>query len=428
MPQWRRTLYTLWVTQFIAVAGFSFVTPFVPYYIQELGVTDVRQVGLWAGLVTAAQAVSMALIAPVWGALADRYGRKLMVLRATFGGAVILALMGFVVNVQQLMVLRFVQGLFTGTVPATMALVASTAPKERSGMAMGSLQTAIYLGVSLGPLLGGISGDALGYRPSFWVTGGLLFVSGILVALFVHEDFEPVRDGARRERFSYSRGLVLVLASTPLLAAFGARILLRVGNQAVSPILPLYVQNLLPSGAQVGIVTGLIAGVSSLGAAVGSPLIGSWSDRLGQRRLLILCAMAAGLFYLPQAFVTDARWLVVWQFCSGFAVGGTIATLTALLAKLTPKGREGVVFGLDSSAMAASNALGPLGGAAAAAAYGLRAPFFLTALMAWAGALAIGLWVRESAEPAEPAAPGLANTSGARLVSPGEPGHKNRGV
>lgn len=425
MPQWRRTLYTLWVTQFIAVAGFSFVTPFVPYYIQELGVTDVRQVGLWAGLVTAAQAVSMALIAPVWGALADRYGRKLMVLRATFGGAVILALMGFVVNVQQLMVLRFVQGLFTGTVPATMALVASTAPKERSGMAMGSLQTAIYLGVSLGPLLGGISGDTLGYRPSFWVTGGLLFVSGILVALFVHEDFQPTRDGTRGERFSYSRGLVLVLASMPLLAAFAARILLRVGNQAVSPIMPLYVQNLLPPGAQVGIVTGLIAGVSSLGAAIGSPLIGNWSDRLGQRRLLIFCAVAAGLFYLPQAFATDARWLIVWQFCSGFAVGGTIATLTALLAKLTPQGRAGVVFGLDSSAMAASNALGPLAGAAAAAAYGLRAPFFLTAGMIWVGALAITLWVQETAQPADssPASP-----SHARLVSAGEPAPRKRGA
>lgn len=393
MPLWRRTLYTLWVTQFIAVAGFSFVTPFIPYYIQELGVSDVRQVGIWAGLVTSAQAVSMALIAPVWGALADRYGRKLMVLRATFGGAVILALMGFVANVQQLMALRFVQGLFTGTVPATMALVAATAPKERSGMAMGSLQTAIYLGVSLGPLLGGVSGDALGYRPSFWVTGGLLFISGVLVALFVHEDFHPVAEAGRSKQGGYGAGLVLVLASGALLAAFAARILLRIGNGAINPILPLYVQTLLPAGAQVGIVTGLIAGVSSLGSALGAPLIGSWSDRLGQRRLLIICAAAAGVFFVPQAFVNDPRWLIIWQLCSGFAVGGTLATLTALLARLTPEGRAGVVFGLDSSAMAVSNATGPLAGASVAALWGLRAPFFLTALMSWVAAFVIGMWV-----------------------------------
>ncbi|MDQ1301573.1 MAG: hypothetical protein QG637_1495 [Chloroflexota bacterium] len=395
MPLWRRTLYTLWVTQFIAVAGFSFVTPFVPYYIQELGVTDVRQVGMWAGLVSAAQAVSMALIAPVWGALADRYGRKLMVLRASFGGAVILALMGFVTDVPQLMALRFLQGLFTGTVPATMALVAATAPKERSGMAMGSLQTAIYLGVSLGPLLGGISGDALGYRPSFWVTGALLFISGVLVMLFVREEFPPASEASRGKQGSYGRGMLLVLASAPLLAAFAARILLRIGNGAISPILPLYVQTLLPAGAQVGIVTGLIAAVSSLGAAVGAPLIGNWSDKLGQRRLLLLCAVAAGFFFVPQAFVHDPRWLIVWQFCSGFAVGGTLATLTALLARLTPEGRAGVVFGLDSSAMAVSNAIGPVAGAAVAAFWGLRAPFFLTSLMSYVGAFVIGMWVRE---------------------------------
>lgn len=403
MPLWQRTLYTLWVTQFIAVAGFSFVTPFVPYYIQELGVTDVRQVGVWAGLVTAAQAVSMALIAPVWGALADRYGRKMMVLRASFGGAVILALMGFVTNVEQLMVLRFVQGLFTGTVPATMALVAATAPKERSGMAMGSLQTAIYLGVSLGPLLGGISGDALGYRPSFWVTGGLLFVSGLLVMLFVHEDFQPAPAMAGRNKATgYGAGLVLVLASTALIAAFAARILLRIGNGAISPILPLYVQTLLPAGAQVGVVTGLIAGVSSLGAALGAPLIGNWSDRLGQRRLLIVCAVAAAVFFVPQAFVHDPRWLIMWQFCSGFAVGGTLATLTGLLAKLTPEGRAGVVFGLDASAMAASNAIGPVAGATVAAFWGLRAPFFLTSLMSCVGAFVIGMWVREGNSRATP--------------------------
>ncbi len=392
MPLWRRTLYTLRVTQFIAVAGFSFVTPFIPYYIQELGVSDVRQVGLWAGLVTSAQAVSMAIIAPVWGSLADRYGRKLMVLRATFGGAVILALMGFVTNVQQLMALRFVQGLFTGTVPATMALVAATAPKERSGMAMGSLQTAIYLGVSLGPFFGGLSGDALGYRPSFWVTGALLFISGILVLFLVHEEFQPASRVDRGAGNSYGRGLLLVLGSAALLAAFAARILLRIGNGAINPILPLYVQTLLPEGAQVGIVTGLISGISALGSAVGAPIIGNWSDRLGHRRLLIICAVAAGIFFVPQAFVHDPHWLIVWQFCSGFAVGGTLATLTALLARLTPEGRAGVVFGLDSSAMAVSNATGPL-----AALWGLRAPFLLTSLMSWvaAGVITYGVHVTE---------------------------------
>lgn len=398
MPQWRRTLYTVWITQFVAVLGFAFVIPFIPYYVQELGVTDVKQAGMWAGLVTSAQALSMALMAPVWGALADRYGRKLMVLRASFAGAVVLSLMGFVTNVQQLVVLRFIQGMLTGTVAATTTLVASTVPRERSGMALGSLQTAIFLGVSLGPLLGGLSGDLVGYRPSFWITGALLFISGVLVLLFVHEDFQPATDVARKGRMNYVQAARLVLASGPLLAVFASRILLRVGTRALDPILPLFVQQLLPAGSQVGATTGIIAAVAGLGAAIGSPIIGGWSDRLGRRRLLIACALAAGACYIPQAFVQDARWLIFWQLLSGFAVGGTLATVTALLAHVTPKGHEGMVFGLDASAVSGANAIGPVLGAAAAASFGLRAPFILAVLLFGVGLLAVMLWVREESE------------------------------
>ena len=396
MPSWRRTLYTVWFTQFIAVAGFSFVMPFIPYYIQELGVTDVEQAGLWAGVVTAAQAVSMTLMAPVWGALADRYGRKLMVMRASFAGAVVLTLMGFVTNVYQLAFLRFVQGIFTGTVSATTTLVASTVPKERSGMALGSLQTAVFLGVSLGPLFGGVAGDNFGFRSSFWITGGLLFLSGVLVALFVHEDFQPAADVARTGRPSTRHAVGLVITSGALLATLAARVLLRVGTRALDPILPLFVQTLLPAGAQVGTTTGIIASASALGAAVGSPLIGAWSDRLGRRRLLIISSILAALLYIPQAFVHEPGWLIVWQLLSGFAVGGTLSTLTALLMQVAPRGHEGIVFGLDASAVSAANAVGPIIGAAAAASLGLRAPFLVVSILFGIGVLAVILWVKET--------------------------------
>lgn len=401
MPQWRRTLYTVWLTQFIAVAGFSFVIPFMPYYIQELGISDVRQVGLWAGLITSAQAVSMALMSPVWGALADRHGRKLMVLRASFAGAVVLSLMGFVTSVQQLLVLRFLQGMLTGTVSATTTLVASTVPKERAGMALGSLQTAVFLGVSFGPLLGGVSGEALGYRASFWITGALLLLSGVLVLLFVHEEFTPVADAPRAGRGGMAQAVRLVLASGPLLAVFAVRILLRVGSRALDPVLPLFVQTLLPAGSPVGVTTGLIVAISGLGSAVGSPVIGSWSDRLGQRRLLIACALAAGVCYIPQAFVQDARWLIFWQLLSGFAVGGTLATVTALLMRVAPTGHEGMVFGLDASAVSGANAVGPVLGAAVAATLGLRAPFLLATALFGVGLLAVILWVHDDPHQTE---------------------------
>ena len=150
-PSWQRNLAVLWIGELIAIAGFSVTLPFLPYYVQELGVTKLEQVVFWSGLLTTAQATTMALIAPVWGSLADRYGRKIMVERAMFGGAVVIGAMGFTRNVYQLAVLRAIQGMLTGTVPAAMTLVASSTPPERRGYALGLLQMAVYLGSSVGP-------------------------------------------------------------------------------------------------------------------------------------------------------------------------------------------------------------------------------------------------------------------------------------
>jgi DHA1 family multidrug resistance protein-like MFS transporter len=151
----------------------------------------------------------------------------------------------------------------------------------------------------------------------------------------------------------------------------------------------------MPDAGHVGTTVGIIAGVSALGSAVGSPVIGNWSDRLGHRRLLIASSVAAALCFIPQAFAQDPRWLIFWQLLSGFAVGGTLSTLTALMANLTERGREGMVFGLDASAVSAGNALGPIIGATAAGQLGLRAPFLAASLMFGIGAAAVAVWVRD---------------------------------
>jgi DHA1 family multidrug resistance protein-like MFS transporter len=162
MENWKRNLYLIWVAELVAIAGFSVVMPFLPYYVQELGVTDLRHVELWSGVLFASQAVTMAIFAPIWGALADRHGRKLMIQRATFGGALVLTAMAFVHNVWQLALLRAIQGALTGTIPAAMTLVASSTPRDRAGYALGLLQMAIWAGASVGPLLGGAGSRPLG--------------------------------------------------------------------------------------------------------------------------------------------------------------------------------------------------------------------------------------------------------------------------
>jgi len=179
--RWRTTLYVAWIAQAVSTMGFTFVLPFLPLYLRELGIADGESVVMWAGLLVAATPVTMAIFSPIWGALADRYGRKIMVERAMFGGAVLLALMGLVQNVHQLLALRLLQGAVTGTVTALVALVSTTSPPQKSGYSQGMMRMAFFCGVAVGPIVGGAVSDSFGYRFSFLVAGVLIFAGGLLV-------------------------------------------------------------------------------------------------------------------------------------------------------------------------------------------------------------------------------------------------------
>ncbi len=384
METWKRNLYVIWAAELAAIAGFSVVMPFLPYFVQELGITELHQVELWSGILFASQAVTMALFAPIWGSLADRYGRKLMVQRAMFGGAVILSAMGFVQNVYQLAILRAIQGMLTGTVPAATTLVASSSPRNQSGYALGLLQTAVWAGASVGPLLGGLVADTWGYRAAFWVTGGLLFVAGLMVWRFVEEDFTPPRRDRDKPDSGLWYGLKLVVSNRGLRSVFSIRVIVRLALRTLGPILPLFIQSLVPTSTRVASLAGLVSGVSAATSAVGAVTLGRASDRLGYRRVLLVCCGLTSILYVPQFFVTAPWQLIILQAAVGLVISGVLASISALLANLAPEGRQGAVYGVDTSAVSLANAIGPMLGAVVAASLGLRAPFLLAS-----GALAV---------------------------------------
>jgi DHA1 family multidrug resistance protein-like MFS transporter len=363
----------------VAIAGFTVVLPFLPYYVQELGVTELEQVELWSGLLFASHAVAMAIFSPIWGSVADRYGRKLMVERAMFGGALVMGAMGFVQNVQQLVVLRALQGCLTGTIAAATTLVASSVPRQRSGHALGLLQMAVYSGASAGPLLGGLVADHFGYRTAFVVTGALLFLAGVTVAIFVHEEFEPPHREAGSRKGDFWLGVRAVFRSRELLVVLGIELMMRLGTRIMGPVLPLFVQTLVPGETRVASLVGLITGLGAATSAVGAVLLGRASDRLGYRTVLLICALGAAVVYMPQFFVTTPVQLLILQAAAGAAMGGGLAAIGAMLANLSPEGRQGAVYGLDWSAVSAANGLGPMTGAAMAVGLGLRAPFLFAA-------------------------------------------------
>jgi DHA1 family multidrug resistance protein-like MFS transporter len=389
MQTWQRNLYALWIAELVAIAGFNVGLPFMPYYVQALGVKELEQVEFWSGMLFASQGITMAVFSPIWGSVADRYGRKLMVERAMFSGAVLMGAMGFVQNVQQLMVLRALQGCLTGTIAAATTLVASSAPRERAGQALGLLQMAVYSGSSAGPLLGGLVADHWGYRAAFVITGSLLFLAGVMVAVFVHEEFEPPQGEPGSQTGDFWLGVKAVLRSRALLAVLGIELMMRLGTRLIGPMLPLFVQTLAPGETRVASLAGLITGLGAATSAVGAVLLGRASDRLGYRTVLATCALGMAVVYIPQFFVTTPVQLLVLQAAAGAAMGGGLAAIGAMLANLAPEGRQGVVYGLDWSVVSVANGLGPMTGAAVAIGLGLRALFLFAAGFYGLAALAV---------------------------------------
>jgi DHA1 family multidrug resistance protein-like MFS transporter len=402
---WRRAFVALCASQAIAMLAFGMATPFLPLYVQQLGIRDPQTAARWAGAMAAGGALVMAAMAPVWGTVADRYGRKPMVTRALIGGGTIVALMSVVRSPEQLLVLRVIQGAFSGTVAASRTLVASIAPAAELGFALGVMQTAGFVGNSAGPLIGGLVADRFGFRASFLLTAALLIAGGLAVLRLVSEDFK--RPARAAKGGGGIRGALGVFAEVPGVAALiGMLFFVQTGSSAISPVLPLFVASLLPEGhGSVASLTGLVIGSAAITSAVAAGLGGKLGDRIGHERVMAVCALCSGLLYLPQALVTSPWQLLALRAGIGAFTGGMMPGVMATIALRSPAARRGWVFGLTATATSLGNAAGPALGALAAGAFGLRASFLLTgALMTGAGlwvALAVGRGARSAHGPAQ---------------------------
>jgi DHA1 family multidrug resistance protein-like MFS transporter len=403
-PRWQRTLIVLFFSQMATAIGFSSIFPFLPLYVKSLGSSTGMSVELLSGLVFSAQAFTMMLASPVWGLLADRYGRKLMVVRASFGGSAILLLMAFAQSAEQLVGLRALQGLISGTVAANSALLASQVPRERMGYAMGMLQVGLGAGVAFGPLIGGIVADTFGYASAFYVTAAMLFVAGVVVFIGVREDFHPQISGERRGLgiFVFWGQLLQFPGVSP---TYSVRFLTQLARSMLAPIMPLFVVVLMADAARVNSFTGLLIGAQAAATTVSAMFLGRLADRIGHRKVAAVSAILAGLFYLPQSLVTEEWQLLVLATLVGVALGGVIPTLSAILARYTESGAEGAVFGLDTSIRSGARALAPLLGSWIALTWGLRGTFVVTGFILLLTGLATHIFLPEPAQPRKPSIP-----------------------
>ena len=389
MAGWRKNLYIICAAELVAILGFSTSFPFLPLFIQELGVTELEQVEIWSGLLVTGGAVAMAVFSPLWGSVADHFGRKLMLERAMFGGALTIGAMGLVANVHQLLALRILQGCLTGTVAAATMLVASIVPRDKFGYSLGLIHTAVLGGSSLGPLLGGLVADSMGYRPAFWATGAMLLMAGLAILAFVEERFEPAARNAGSAAGWFFKDLGLIARSKTMWAMVLAIFFLQIGRNSDGPVLPLFVQSLSPSGRRAASTTGVILGASAFIGALTAAAVGRISDRIGHKRTLIGCILGGAALYAPQAFVSDATQLLVLRAAMGALLGGLAPTANAMIATIAPEGKQGSTYGLTASATALGNAIGPILGATIAATLGIRSVFLgIAAILAL-----VAVWV-----------------------------------
>jgi len=387
---WKRTLYVIVFAQVMTSIGFSSFFPFLPLYVADLGADSRLSVEFLSGLAFSAQAIMMMIASPVWGMVADRYGRKLMVERAMFGGAVVICLMAFARSAEELVLLRAIQGLITGVISAHNALVAAVVPRERTGYAMGLLQVGLGIGVALGPLIGGLVADLFGYRSAFYVTGALLFVSGIVVWLGVEEDFQPT-SAAKLATRTLIQKWNRILTAPGVLITYSLRFISQFGRMTIYPILPFFIQSLMNDPSRVNTFTGMVVGTNSVFVTLSAIYLGRLGDRIGHRLILICCFVGGALAFLPQGFVAFPWQLLVLQALAGAASGGIVPSISALLARFTPPGEEGVVYGLDNSVNSGARALAPLLGASVAMWMGLRTTFTATCLLFFLAGI-LSLW------------------------------------
>ncbi|CAJ1230289.1 MFS transporter [Lactiplantibacillus xiangfangensis] len=374
---WRRNLAVLWLGTFIAGMGFSEVMPFLSLYVGQMGDFTKGQLTMYSGLTYAVTFFVIAIVSPLWGKLADRRGRKLMLLRSSLGMAVVIGLMGFVHNVWILILLRFLPGLCAGYIPNASALIATETPKENSGTAIGILTTGYVSGNLIGPILGGVLAQVFSIRFTFIITGILLLIVFVLSLTLVHEHYQPnpaavaQKNGSLLSQFKNPTLIITLLVST---------MIIQMGNNSITPIISLYVQQLMHNVGPITVVAGILAALPGISTLLSAPRLGQLGDTRGTDRILVFGFVFAILMYFPQGFVSSIWTLGLLRFMIGISDGALFPTVQTLLSKNTPQHLTGTIFSWNQSFQAMGSMLGSLLGGVISNWFDYSGVFIFTAL------------------------------------------------
>lgn len=385
MEIWKRNLFVCWFSVFAISSGMSQMLPILPLYIEQLGIHDIAEIEHWSGWAFGINFISLAIFSPIWGKAADKYGRKPMLLRASLWLAIIVTCMGFAQNVYQLVGLRMLQGALAGFIAAAITLVAIQTPKERVGWALGTLSTASVGGTLLGPLMGGYLADTLGMRSVFLFIGVLAMLAFTLSWLFVHEDFVRSEEKALGFREVWK----LVPDQKIMISMFITSFILSVALMSIQPIITIYTAQLIVDTRYIALISGAVFAASGLASMLASTRLGRLTDEIGPHKVMLAALLAAGVLFIPQAFVTTVWQLGVLRFLIGLATAGILPAINTLIRHSIPESVAGRAFGYNQSAQFLGAFGGSIMGGSVAAVFGIQSVFYFT------GALLIfnALWI-----------------------------------
>ena len=395
MELWRKNLYILWGVQFLAMMGMNLVVPFLPFFIRQLGITDEGELARWSGFVFSGPFILAFVVTPIWGNLGDRHGRKIMVVRAIFGLALSQLLIGFSQNVYQLFLFRVVQGGISGFIASALALVSANTPKEKTGYALGVLQSSTASGMLLGPFIGGVLADLIGYREIFFITAALCLAGGIVVSVYVTE---TSRENEGGKKFSVVENFKLMMTDRRLRIVGITLLVGQISVLMIEPIFALFVESFKGDTQYLSTLTGSIFSIVGLFMVISAPWWGKRNDRFGYKRNLTIALAVVGIAYCGHILVQDLVQLAFLRAFLGFARGGVLPSLYSLTSLYAPRERRGGMMGVASSLTVLGNMLGPTIGGFVAGRFGITISFVVNSCMLLTMSAVVWRYFRENTE------------------------------
>ena len=344
---WKSNLFVIWLSQFLAMVGFGCCMPFIPLLLKEnLHIDDPNLRGVYTNIYYLASMVSLCIATSVWGMLADRFGRKLMLLRASYAAALFYPMLAFAPNFWVLATIRFVCSFFSGTVNPAQTLLIATTPKEKHGFVLGVLSTGTNSGNMLGYLLGAEIVERYGYTQAFLTCGGIYLTSALLVHIFAKDDFNVKLAKKQREKDKFKFKDVATPAVIWLLVLF---LCFGVSNRLLQPNMALLVEEVIGGIKGAARYTGIVSAAASIGGFLAGLCMGWLCDRIAPRKLLLPILIFSSAFTAAMALSTNVQMLIVCRFLAAFAICGIQPILQLMLTKITRTELRGTYFGWSGS-------------------------------------------------------------------------------